>query len=104
LVFHAAARHEPQFRIDVLRETCQGGFVTASPSSQELCDFYRARVDRSPVLPWHQQIYDKRGRIWGAIADCTGGGRTKSHHDLLQKAGETNETTDNDRAAGESRH
>ncbi len=27
-VFHVAAGHEPQFRIDALRETGEGGFVT----------------------------------------------------------------------------
>src|SRR5262245_9645418 len=72
-----------------------------------MCAVSRARADSSPLpqafrrfvvsaeRAWidgpfsrgHQKIYKKRGRFWGATADCNGGRRTKSHHDLLQKAG-----------------
>ena len=44
-VFHVAAGHEPQFRIDLVREPGQGGLVTAAPSFQEICDFRSAWVD-----------------------------------------------------------
>ena len=59
-------------------------------------------MDR-PSPGGHQKIYKKRGRFWGTTAACTVGRRTKSHHDLLQKAGDTDETPNNYGADAESR-
>ena len=36
----------------MLRQTAQGGFVTAAPSLQEICDFRSACVDGYAVSPW----------------------------------------------------
>ena len=80
LIFHVAAGHEPQFRIDVLREPGQGGFVTAAPGFQEVRDFRRACFDGSAVPPGHlniKQLFLRAGRFCGSTADCTGGGEQK---------------------------
>jgi hypothetical protein len=73
-VFHIAAGHKPQFWIDLLREPGQCGFIAGAPSSQEICNFRRAFVDRAPVPRWHQQIYENRGRIGEALPPVPVGG------------------------------
>ena len=66
-VFHVAAGHPAQFRIDVLREAGQGGFVAAAPSYQEIRDFRRVWVDRSPAPAKASTNIRKRGLFWGAL-------------------------------------
>ena len=72
-IFHVPAGHQAQFRIDVLRQPDQGGFVTAAPGFQQKCDFVRTRVDGLP--PVASKIYKKRGRFWASAAACTCRGR-----------------------------
>ena len=74
-VFQIAPGHEPQFGIDMLGETGQGGLVTAAPGSQQIRDFRGACVDGSrqspmastnireawPDLCGHCRLYRRRG-------------------------------------------
>jgi hypothetical protein len=64
-VFHVAAGHETQFGIDMLRQTGQGGFVTAAPGFQQVRDFSRACVDGLPVSRWASKKYAKPVAAFG---------------------------------------
>src|SRR5215471_3479904 len=109
LILHVATGQEAQFRIDVLREAREGGFVTAAPSLQETCDFCRACVDGSPLGPriprgdYKNYTKSVAGLGWPLPPVRAGGERSRITISS-GKQEEQNETVDNYRADAESRY
>src|ERR1700733_8170561 len=91
------------------RKTCSVGRARGggSPLPQALKRFVISAVRASiePIPPGHQQIYTKKvAGFGGPLPPVSADGETKSHHDLLQKAGITNETHSNYGADAQSRY